>query len=289
MNPFNHFIDSGQDLTDGTADIYVKSIRVADLAPNAFVLTDPLSFLSTGAVSNTAGSLDGMLVSTASIFEVGVTAGECRSDDDTFNIVIAAPLVADLTASGANGLDTGVEAANTWYHVFVIGDSSELSTPATILSLSPTSPTLPVPYDKQRYVGSVRNNSLSNLYSFLGESTGRDRLFMWQEPETTLEVLTNGSATSWATVSLAEFIPVTTQQGMVAVNTTGTSDLNEHFTQLRRTGSLLASNSHRAYAGGGVGSAEFFMMTNGIQQVDYENSAGANDTDIKVTGFMLHL
>src|SRR3972149_2422301 len=47
---------------------------------------------------------------------------------------------ADITASGAGGLDTGAEAANTWYYVFVIANDSGTSTNG-LLSTSSAAPT----------------------------------------------------------------------------------------------------------------------------------------------------
>ncbi len=69
----------------------------------------------------------------------------------------------DITASGANGLDTGVEAANTWYYVWLIWNGS---TTAGLLSASFTTPTLPAGYTHRGLIGAVRNNAASNLVRF---------------------------------------------------------------------------------------------------------------------------
>lgn len=71
-------------------------------------------------------------------------------------------LTVDITASGVNGLDTGSEAANTWYSIWVIYKPAT-NTIAGLLSTSEASPTMPSGYTKKRMVGHVRNNAASNF------------------------------------------------------------------------------------------------------------------------------
>lgn len=58
---------------------------------------------------------------------------------------------ADITVVGANGLDAGAAANDTWYALFVI-TNDDGSLVASLLSLSGTAPTLPVGYTKARRV-----------------------------------------------------------------------------------------------------------------------------------------
>lgn len=74
-------------------------------------------------------------------------------------------LVADITVSGANGLDTGVPANNNWYAVFVITNAAA-SLVASLYSLSATAPTLPAGYTLFRRVGWVRRNGSGNFVKF---------------------------------------------------------------------------------------------------------------------------
>lgn len=73
-------------------------------------------------------------------------------------------LTVDITASGANGLDTGSEANSTWCHLWVI--ANQTGTVAGILSTSSTAPTLPSGYVFYGYVGAVYNNSSGNFATF---------------------------------------------------------------------------------------------------------------------------
>lgn len=63
----------------------------------------------------------------------------------------------DIASAGANGLDTGAEAANTWYYVWII--MKEDGTTASLLSVSSTAPTMPATYIRKRLVSMVRNGA----------------------------------------------------------------------------------------------------------------------------------
>lgn len=72
-------------------------------------------------------------------------------------------VTADITASGANGLDTGAEASGTWYFIWLIYNGT---TVASLLSTSSTAPTLPGAYTYRALVGAVRNDGSSNFIRF---------------------------------------------------------------------------------------------------------------------------
>lgn len=79
--------------------------------------------------------------------------------------VASVNVTADITVSGANGLDTGAAANSTWYAVFVI--TNALGTLiAALFSISATAPTLPGGYTTFRRVGWVRRNSSGNFVRF---------------------------------------------------------------------------------------------------------------------------
>ena len=72
-------------------------------------------------------------------------------------------LTPSLASSGANGLDTGAVAANTWYSTWIIGNGS---TTAGLLSLSTTAPTMPGGYSYKLRTGWVRTDGSSNIKAF---------------------------------------------------------------------------------------------------------------------------
>jgi hypothetical protein len=74
-------------------------------------------------------------------------------------------LTISITESGANGLDTGAEAANSWYYIWVIYNLST-ATIAGLLSASSTNPVMPSGYTYKSMVGAVRNDASSNFVVF---------------------------------------------------------------------------------------------------------------------------
>ena len=74
----------------------------------------------------------------------------------------ASALEADITASGANGLDAGAEAVSTWYHVWVAAKDGGAD-PISLISTSDTWPAMPATYTYGRRVHSVRNDSAGDL------------------------------------------------------------------------------------------------------------------------------
>lgn len=118
-------------------------------------------------------------------------------------------LTVDITASGANGLDTGAEAGSTWYHIWTIWNGTVA---ASLLSLSATSPTMPGGYTHKGYVSAVFNNGSSNFINF----NQRDKLVV-ADPITEVS---SGTATALTSISLQ--VPVTARavMGSVALKTT---------------------------------------------------------------------
>lgn len=61
-----------------------------------------------------------------------------------------------ITVSGAGGLDTGIEANSTWYHIWLIGKTD--GTIDGLFSTSATAPSMPSGYTYKSYVGAIYNN-----------------------------------------------------------------------------------------------------------------------------------
>jgi F0F1-type ATP synthase membrane subunit c/vacuolar-type H+-ATPase subunit K len=107
-------------------------------------------------------------------------------------------LTATITTAGLNGLDTGAEAASTWYHIWVIYNGT---TTASLLSASSTAPTMPSGYTYKKYVGAVYNNSSSNFKGFFQNG---NTVQIAQET-----AFSAASTTSWVTVTFAPIVPIT--------------------------------------------------------------------------------
>lgn len=111
-------------------------------------------------------------------------------------------------SSGANGIDSGSVAANTWYSVWVIYNGT---TVAGLLSTSATTPTLPGGYTYYARVGWIRTDGSSNLYRLL--QYGRKTRFT-TPPQQTMASGSVGSVTvpTWVAVTVSSFVPSTASQ-----------------------------------------------------------------------------
>lgn len=123
----------------------------------------------------------------------------------------------NMASAGANGLDTGAEAASTWYHAWVIWNGTTVS---GLFSLSATAPTLPSGYTHKAYCGADYNNSSSNLLE-IEQRGGRVKRGV-------LALLTAGVATSLTQITVTAAVPSTARvinmEGQVKeVTATGTS------------------------------------------------------------------
>lgn len=231
--------------------------------------------------------LELQLNATTPASKIDVGPGACSDDAARYPLELAATLTADITASGANGLDTGSEAASTWYYVFVIGDSSGVNPPASLLSASPTSPTLPTGYDLKRRVGSVRNDLSSDLVAFVQKGSGCDRRYYYDASFASREVLSNGNATSFTVVDCSPLVPATSTLGYFQLGfETGASGQAADVLRVKPADITNALLRIRA----GVVSSEKISVPaicplDASQQLKYNVTRAANRATILVTGF----
>lgn len=118
-----------------------------------------------------------------------------------------------VTNTGANGLDTGLLAASTWYSVWVIWNGT---TVAGLLSLSETAPTLPAGYTHKARVGWIRTDGTGNKYPLSFKQVGRRTKYKVASGSNTasLPVIITGAqgsatAPTWVPVSIASTVPPT--------------------------------------------------------------------------------
>lgn len=117
-----------------------------------------------------AGFIDGLTLennSTDSEHDIDILAGSARDGDDLGNITIASTIVKQIDAvfaegTGLGGLDTGTVAANSVYHAFAIGKSTD-GTSDGLVSLSKTAPAMPSGFDLKRRAGTFATDSSGNI------------------------------------------------------------------------------------------------------------------------------
>lgn len=123
-----------------------------------------------GGTSRDIVSEDGTVGSTSPTYSQGVIIENNASTPNTKidanadvlsieNIsVTSVDLTIDCSSTGANKLDAGSLAADTWYYVWAIYDPSTTTT-AGLISTSATSPTMPTGYTKKRLIGYCKTNA----------------------------------------------------------------------------------------------------------------------------------
>lgn len=193
---------SGVDLVGGDLRAGQRITLIYDSALAAFRLVSPLAFTT---VSVTAAGRNVVVKSNAGTpnSKVDIAADELVLKDSNANAMLVAVNLAgiDITASGANGLDTGAEAVSTWYYMWVIFNAT---TPAVagLLSASSSAPTLPAGYTHKALVGAVRNDAGSNFVKFWG--SGKT---VWQAEQAVITATAAAAPATYENLALTAFVP----------------------------------------------------------------------------------
>lgn len=222
------------------------------------------------------------------------TGLKVRNSTNSADIEVTADLTVSLAAAGANGLDSGAEAANTWYYLYLIKKSSDGTVAglwSTVNESSAGAVTLPADYDLKRQLPfAARNNGSSNIIQFTVAYGWPHRPFITYDtifddntftPRTsTTQILAAGAATAWAAVSTATYVPpISKYARFLMVSQDASARLNE-FRPTGTTTYIILLTTAR------VSTPYFFdMATNASQSIDYQVSGGS--IDLNVFGFVV--
>ena len=235
------------------------------------------------------GFIYGLDLTFASVTRVDVSPGYCRDSTDVADISVSSTLQALMTVSGPGGLRAGLtEAASTWYYVYVIASESGANPVTTLIDTSPTAPVLPAGYDLCRRVGSIYNNSGSDIQSFVQSRRGGDmREYAWRITVTTAMVLSGGASTSRVTVDCSALVPPTSRGFNVMGKVTTTLAAAIGYLHITTVGS--ASATHRINIAGAASVSKesnvaVFMPTS-AQNFEYEVSGASTTLDAWVLGY----
>lgn len=160
----------------GTDDISaVTSLKLATRLASFL----PYGYLSGLTIGNSATN-----VATT----IDVTAGEAMDSSNSIAIKLGGTIRGILQASGSwtagdnqNKLDSGIRAANTWYHAYVIRKASD-GTAEILFSTSATAPTMPSGYSGFRRIGSFKTDSGGPILAFSMDVFSGRRVFRWGTP-----------------------------------------------------------------------------------------------------------
>jgi len=224
-------------------------------------------------------------------YQIDIEPGVCRSSDDTTDLVLTTTLTVDISASGANGLDTGSESSFVWYYIYLIYNPTT-SAYASLISNSSTSPTLPSGYTKYRRLGSVINDGSSNFKYFRCEyRLGRERVFMYNDiDENDVQLLSGGSATSWTNIYSGASIPPTSLLGKFLFRFSGQ---NYDWKCYLRPGDSSQNTPPTTVFGGGdlagdlvTSSLAIEMRTDSSRNIQYRQASAGAELSVWVLGYI---
>ena len=263
------------DFTAGRAQVPTRSVGDSgtDAASTAFVKAKAESVVGGVVLRSYLAGLGLSNDATTPNTKLDVAAGVCTDGTNVQMLSVTAPSI-DCTTVGANGLDTGSLASNTWYHAFAIGKTDGAT--ALLASMSATSPALPSGYTLKRRIGSFKTDGSAHILGFIQKGD----LFRWVTP------LLDGSAASLTTTyaNLALSVPpgvVVEAFGRIA---TGGS----HFLHVRPPGTSDGTPSLTAtpladVVGASSGSSSWRSLTNTSQQVQWGAEGSTSTTSYLTT------
>ena len=226
-----------------------------------------------GAVTLPRGYISGFVQAnngSDAVNDIDISAGSCRSDDDTDDIVLASAITKRLdglwtVGSGNGGRDTG-SIANGWWYLWAI-KRTDTGVCDVLFSASATAPTLPANYDKKRRIGAVHRNS-GALRAFTAyETAGGGLRVEWTAP---VQDLSGGNATSSTALSVTAPPGTVAEMSATTLRSGGFSYLgvaDKGGTASVSVGSpwLVISST----ATDQVGGSQFFRRVNVSSQVAY--------------------
>lgn len=180
-------------------------------ASDAMPLAQVQSLLAAISTNQAAGSFKNLKLSaTGASATVSVTADQIAVEAVAGGIVAInnVALAISGAVAGANGLDTGVLVASTWYAVWAIWNGT---TASGLLSLSATAPTMPAGYTHKRRIGWIRTDGTANKYPFSFDQRGNKAFYIPRAGSnvTALPSMASGVASTPTSVAWGAFAPPT--------------------------------------------------------------------------------
>jgi hypothetical protein len=228
-----------------------------------------------GQLLSTVGALQGFIggltLSTAgSSSTFSIAAGAATDSTNALLMPLSAftKTTGSFTAGSGNGaLDAGSIANSTWYHVFLIG--APATAPDILISLSPTSPTLPGAYTLFRRIGSMITDASAHWTNF----AQRGNQFLWKVPVSDANGVTSGATTAITkTLTVPTGIQVDAMFNWAVGATTSNSGTNL-VTSLDQTDTAVSNTAYTLIVpaatapGSSFGSAPLSIRTNTSAQI----------------------
>ncbi len=240
--------------------------------------------------------ISGLVVQYNTSNRVVIKPGVCRDARNTDLMEVTTDITVDLSVNGANGLDTGTEAASTWYYLYLIKNPSSGAVAGLFSTVNESNTgaiTMPSGYTLKRQLPiAVRNDASANIIPFIvGEGWPHRPMILYDVALTnwdgsnwvagTTNTLSAGTSASYASVSAASYIPPIAQMGYFnAVNSSAA-----HF-NIRSAGE---SHNGKSFGnGGGTHSGHTIIMkTNSSQEIEYKRTSGTGSLYLDVQAYIV--
>ena len=275
----------GINIDEGMATGDVNN-AVRELMAQIKTFSTSLSTPIQGLVPNSAADAD---------HDITISAGRVSDTTATLALILSSALTKQLDAAwaegnNAGGLPGGSPAADTWYHVFVIGKTDGTTDAGFDTSL--TASTLlaaAAGYTLYRRVGSVRTDSSSNIIAFVATELAGGGLFVeWVDPPLDQD---GAVGTSAATVSLT--VP-TGYKVMATLNAMAQISSGHASVYVRSTAANDEAPSQSAAplanlsglnSSSGVGQAQLRVMTSTSRQITVRSDSASTTVRLATMGW----
>jgi hypothetical protein len=158
-------------------------------------------------IQNNAGTPDTKIDITADAVTVETTGGTAYRKSSI-------SVTVNCTTTGANGLDTGSLANNTWYYLWIIYNPST-DTIAGLASTSSTAPTMPSGYTAKARLGANRTGGSATFNRVRQLGRRAQYVVTAGSPTPNLPSMSSGTQTQWTAVATGSFVPSTAS--MIAI------------------------------------------------------------------------
>jgi len=217
--------------------------------------------------------VDNLELAWASATTLTVAAGRARNSTNESDIILSAAVTINGAANGANGLDTGSLANNTFYAVYAIGDSTLNNDAAAILSTATDGPLQPAGYDMYRRIGWVLTDGSAQFLKFWQYGNDKSRMYYY---DVGISELAGGSSATYAAVDLATSVPPIATEVLfdVAYTPNGATDVAE-FLPFGSTATNGVVRFGYGVAGAQVGMAMIpCELDSAVPKIQYKVTAG---------------
>lgn len=229
--------------------------------------------------------VSGLEIAIASTTTATVQLGRARNSTNENDIILSAAVTLNAATTGINALDTGSLTTATLYSLYIVGDSSNNKATGVVLSLSATSPLMPVGYDMFRKIGYLRTDGSSHFLAGYWSGSANDRTFVYDVPLAT--AITAGASATYAPVILTTFVPAV-QNVLVKIESNWTANAAADTLALQP---FAAVGDTVKYIAGVAGATAHTLvreyvqaqLDTGVPKINYKVSAGT--VAINVAGY----